>query len=266
MLAATLQMQPALGDIALNLQRIEAAAAAAAAMGATFLVAPEMAVTGYNIGKDLRSLAQPREGAIADGLAAIAHKQGIAVIAGFPEREGNAIYNAAALALPDGNRVFYRKCHLFGAAETVAFTRAADVSPLVTIGGLSCGMLICYDIEFPEWVRTLVLRGAELIITPSALPRSAFNNRVSKSVIPARALENHVFIAYAGLCGREGEAEYQGGSVIAGPDGETLARAGDGEALLIAKIDPERYLGSGLDPYLADRRPDLYGALSISTP
>lgn len=257
MIAATLQMQPTPGDIAQNLQRIEAAAVAAASFGASFLVAPEMSTTGCAIWNDNARLAQSRDEPIVKRLKGIAKTQNITVVAGFPERDGNEVFNTAAIAIPDGNVVFYRKCHLFG-PEKLVFGAADQLSPLVSIGGMKVGFLICYDIEFPEWVRALVLRGAELIIAPSALPRSPSNNRVSKSLIPARALENHVFIAYSGLCGNSGEAAYQGGSVVVGPDGESLARAGDGEALLLVALDPTRYTGTGLDPYLEDRRPELY--------
>ena len=71
----------------------------------------------------------------------------------------------------------------------------------------------------------------------------------------------NVFIIYAGLCGEENATPYQGNSVIVGPDGEDIARAGMDDTLLLAAIDPARYAGLMLDPYLSDRRPELYGKL-----
>ncbi len=134
------------------------------------------------------------------------------------------------------------------------------------IGDLRVGVLICYDVEFPEMVRCLVLPGPNMIVVPTALPRGTPVNRVSSSMIQTRALENHIFLVYADLCGEEHGTPYQGGSIIAAPDGEVLARAGDGATLLITELDPRRYHAAGLDPYLQDRRPEIYGDLRQSCP
>jgi predicted amidohydrolase len=260
MLVAALQMQPA-GTVEANLASIETAATAAAAFGAKLLVTPEMGVTGYAIWDDIPRLAESRFGPIIQRLIAIATASKISVVAGFPERDGETIYNAAALISPDGKTAFYRKCHLFGPYEKAAFSPASDLSPIVRIGDLKIGMLICYDVEFPEMVRCLALAGANMIVVPTALPRGAPANRVSSSMIQTRAFENHVFLIYADLCGEENGTPYQGGSVIAAPDGEVLARAGDSATLLITDINLQRYDAAGLDPYLQDRRPDIYRGL-----
>jgi len=260
MRVAALQMQPA-GTVEGNLAVIEKAAAAAAAFGAKLLVTPEMGVTGYAIWHDIPRLAETRSGAIIQGLTAIAVAHDITIVAGFPEREGATIYNAAAMIRPGGEADFYRKCHLFGPLEKAAFSPAAELSPIVQVGDLKIGMLICYDVEFPEMVRCLVLAGADMIVVPTALPRGAPANRVSSSMIQTRAFENHVFLIYADLCGEENATPYQGGSIIAAPDGEVLARAGDGATLLVTELDPRRYDAAGLDPYLQDRRPEIYAGL-----
>lgn len=261
MLVAALQMQPA-GTVEANLAGIETGAAAAAAFGAKLLVTPEMGVTGYAIWNDIPRLAETRTGPIIQRLTALAATNDITIVAGFPERDGVKIYNATAMIRPDGKAAYYRKCHLFGPLEKAAFSPAADLSPIVRIGDLNIGMLICYDVEFPEMVRCLALAGANMIVVPTALPRGAPANRVSSSMIQTRAFENHIFLVYADLCGEENATPYQGGSIIAAPDGELLARAGDGATLLITEIDPRRYDSAGLDPYLQDRRPEIYRGLS----
>ncbi len=258
MLVSALQMQPIPAEAEANLARIEKAARSVASFGAELLVTPEMGITGYAIWDDIARLAEGRDGPMVQGVARIARELRITVVAGFPERDGEAVYNTAIIARPDGVRQFYRKCHLFGPLEKRAFDAAAAHSPIVTIGGMRAGMLICYDVEFPEMVRSLVLAGAEILLVPTALPKGAPANRVSLSMVPTRAFENHVFIIYAGLCGQENGTDYQGGSAIVGPDGETLARAGDGETLLITDLVPSRYKAANLDPYLDDRRPALY--------
>jgi predicted amidohydrolase len=257
MKVAALQMQPA-GSVAKNLRSIEAAARSAAAYGATVLVTPEMGVTGYAIWDDVQRLAQARDGAIVTAICAIARAQNLAIVAGFPEREGEVVYNCVVLAQADGRVTFYRKCHLYGALESAAYRASDCLAPLVSLGGLKTGLLICYDVEFPEMVRSLVLAGAEMILVATALPRGQAASRVSNVMIATRALENHVFIVYADLCGVENDTPYEGGSVIAGPDGEILARAGYAEALLITDVDVSAYDRVNLDPYLVDRRPAIY--------
>jgi predicted amidohydrolase len=254
---AALQMQPT-GSVAGNLAAIARAARAAAQFGAQLLVTPEMGVTGYAILDQIAGLAEPADGEMMATLSDISKSEDIALVAGFPERAGNIVYNSAALIQPDGGKTIYRKCHLFGPLEKAAFTPADALSDIVTIGGIKAGMVICYDIEFPEYVRSLVLAGAELVIAPTALPRNASAKLVSETMIPIRAFENHVFVIYAGLCGEEHGTPYQGGTAIAGPDGEFLARAGSSETLLIADLNPSYYATLELDPYLEDRRAGLY--------
>jgi predicted amidohydrolase len=263
---AALQMQPVPADPEQNLGRIEQAAEAAAKGGASLLVAPEMAVTGYAIWEDIERLAEPSDGQSATRLSRLSRKLNIALAVGFPERADKRVYNAVLLARPDGNVTVYRKCHLYGRREQAIFTPGNARSPIIDIGGLRVGMLICYDVEFPEWVRSLVLAGAELLVVPTALPRGGASDFVSSSLVPTRAYENHVFILYGGLCGAERGTQYQGGSVIVGPDGQAVARAGSDEALLLARLEPGRYDPRELDPYLADRRPELYQALITPHP
>ncbi len=127
------------------------------------------------------------------------------------------------------------------------------------LDGLKIGILICYDVEFPEAVRSLALAGAELIAVPTALIRPF--EFVARVLVPARAIENQVFVAYAGLCGDEGDLGYCGLSCIVGPDGQDLARAGTDPALLFADVDPSTIPECRkTNPYLSDRRPALYAA------
>jgi predicted amidohydrolase len=258
MLLAVLQMQPVSANAVANLAQIAAAARSAKASGAALLVTPEMGVTGYAVWDDVARIAEGRSGAIVARLSALARETEVAIVAGFPERDGGAVYNTVALAKPDGGMQFYRKCHLFGPHEKQAFSSGCILSPVFEVGGLRAGLLVCYDVEFPEMARSLALAGAELLLVPTALPRSGPNDRVSRSMVPTRALENHFFVAYAGLCGQEKGQAYQGGSVIVGQDGEDLARAGLAPALLLARLHPGVHAGGEPDPYLVDRRPTLY--------
>ena len=132
----------------------------------------------------------------------------------------------------------YRKCHLFGELDRAMFRAGSGPSALVDLCGVRIGLLICYDVEFPESVRLLALAGADLVAVPTAL-MDPFEV-VARTVVPARAIENQVFLAYANRCGREGDLRYCGQSCVVGPDGADLARAGRGEELILAELDLER--------------------------
>ncbi|MCK8681454.1 carbon-nitrogen hydrolase family protein [Streptomyces lichenis] len=258
---ALLQSSGRLGDVAANLKVLDQAAARAAATGAGLLVAPEMFLTGYAIGDGIARLAEPADGPAAQAVAALAAHHGLAIAYGYPERDGAAVYNAAQLVGPDGTRLAnYRKTHLYGGFETDSFT--AGEQPLVQaeLNGVRVGLIICYDVEFPENVRTHALAGTELLIVPTALMHPA--EIVAESVVPVRAFENQLYIAYANRAGVEGEFEFVGLSALAGPDGTARARAGRGEELVMGDVDPELLAASReANPYLRDRRPDLYTSL-----
>lgn len=118
---AALQMRAVAGDPAANLARIERAAVEAAAAGATLLVAPELAVTGYGAGEAIGDLAEGADGPIVDRLAAIARNAGLAIACGIAERDGGDVYNSAVLIEPAGRRTVYRKSHLYGPYERGLF-------------------------------------------------------------------------------------------------------------------------------------------------
>lgn len=231
--------------------------------GCDLVVFPELFASGYNIGDHVFELAEPMDGPTAAALSTVAAEHRVAVLAGYPEQGEAGVYNSAMLIGPDGEPIANaRKTHLFGATEKRLFA-AGEGLTLARLGNLTLGILICYDVEFPEAVRALALEGAQLVAVPTALMRPF--DRVAEWLVPVRAFENQLFVAYANRCGREGDLEYCGASCIIAPDGSELARAGRAEELLIAQIHPEAYAQSrDQNPYLSDRRPELYRAVAGS--
>jgi predicted amidohydrolase len=229
----------------------------AAAQGSRMVIFPEMFLTGYNIGNALFKLAEPSDGPSAAAVGEIARETGVLLLYGYPERSGDRIFNSALLVNSAGSVIAnYRKTHLYGSEENRLFQRG-DSLLVVELDGLKIGILICYDVEFPEAVRTLALAGAELIAVPTALIQPF--DIVARTLVPARAFENQVYVAYAGMCGGERGLGYCGLSCIVGPDGRDLARAGTGPALLFADMDPAAISrGRQSNPYLSDRHPELY--------
>lgn len=241
-----------------SLAALSRAASRAAAAGARLLVASELYLTGYAVGGRVEELAEEADGPGARAVARIASEHGLAIAYGYPERSGRSVHNAVRLIGPDGAGLAnYRKTHLYGAFEKEHFTPGGELVVQAELDGVRLGLLICYDVEFPEPVRAHALAGTELLLVPTALMRPY--ETVAHTVLPARAWESQLYIGYANRCGREGSFDFAGLSCLAAPDGTVRARAGAGEDLLLADADPRLLTASRAEnPYLTDRRPELY--------
>ncbi|MEU9212846.1 carbon-nitrogen hydrolase family protein [Streptomyces sp. NPDC048415] len=261
MRTALLQSSGRPGSTVENLKVLDEAAGRAAVAGAGLVVAPEMFLTGYAIGDDIARLAEPADGDSAAAIAEIATRHGVAVAYGYPERAGEQVYNSAQLISAEGIRLAnYRKTHLFGCFERDHFTPGEQPVVQAELGGLRVGLMICYDVEFPENVRAHALADTDLLLVPTAQMHPF--QFVAESVVPVRAFENQMYVAYVNRTGPEGEFEFVGLSTLAGPDGVARARAGRGEELVLADADPALLAASReANPYLKDRRPGLYGSL-----
>lgn len=251
-------------DPAANLERL--AMAIAEAGQPRLLICPEMYMTGYNIGAAATAAAaQSAGGAWADAIAAIARKTGSAVLYGYPERgDDGKIYNSAQLVDRDGQRLLnHRKAHLFGEIDRCAFSEGDGSPDVAMLDDTKIGVLVCYEVEFPENVRMLALAGADFAAVPTALMQPY--DFVANEMVRTRAYENQIFLAYANRCGSEAELTYLGKSCIVAPDGADLARAETGEAVITAQLDFAAMAGSrALNTYLPDRRPEVYRPLSQS--
>ena len=251
-------------DVAAALDLLERTATETAARGGTMLVCPEMYLTGYAIGAEAaRRLAEPVDGPSATRAAAIARRTGVALLYGYPElgRDGQ-VYNAAVLIDRQGRTLLnYRKTHLFGDLDRGMFAAGDALPEPAEVDGLRIGVLICYDLEFPENARAWALAGCDLLAVPTAnMEPYEF---VGGPMVRTRAFENQMAVAYANRCGAEGELRYFGQSSIAAPDGEVLAVAGRDAALIMADLDPaDLARRRRINTYLRDRRPALYGDLT----
>lgn len=243
-----------------NLEIIRSAALSAAKQGARLLIFPEMFLTGYNIGDAVFELAEPADGPSAQMAAAIARQANIALLYGYPEKSDAGVYNSAILIDRHANiRANYRKTHLFGHEENRLF-QAGNTLVLTQLEGLTIGILICYDVEFPEAVRALTNAGAQLIAVPTALMKPYC--QIAETVIPARAYESQVFVAYVNRIGTERSMTYCGLSSMIGPDGYPLLKKGPGEdGVFCANVEISAITATRKEnPVLRDRRPELYSA------
>jgi predicted amidohydrolase len=239
-----------------NLRRLDAACTSAAAAAVDVLITPEMFTSGYAIGRaEAERLAEPAGGPVQAAVADLARRHGLAIVFGHPERapQGRA-YNAATMIGPDGLVLGrHRKVHLYGDVDREQFAPGPSRPAAFDVAGSRAGMLICYDVEFPEAVRQLAIDGARTVLVPTANMTGC--EQVQDFLVRARACENGCAIGYANYCGADGVFSYGGRSLICGPDGAVLAEASVAdEELLIADL-PAEFTGT---PYLADRRPGLY--------
>ena len=258
---ALYQCPPLPLDIDANLQRLQDALDQSA--GSDLLVLPEMFLTGYNIGHEaVNRLAQARDGSAAQRIATMARTAGIAIAYGYPERgQDGTLYNAVQVFDAQGRSLCnYRKTHLFGELDRGMFSPGADDFPVFELNGWKLGVLICYDLEFPENTRRLALAGADLILVPTANMRPY--EFIAELTVRVRAHENQCYVAYANYCGHEGSIHYCGLSSIAAPDGSCLAQAQQDTALTYGTLDRQLLERSrATTSYLPDRRPALYRRL-----
>ncbi len=253
---ATLQMKSVPGDVAANLARVEQAAREAAAKGASLLMTPELGLTGYGAGDIIRDLAEPADGALVQRLQTVSAQSGIAIIAGFAERAEGTVYNSAVYVDGDAAPVVYRKSNLYGDYERGLFTPAEPETVTFNHRGVRCGMLICYDVEFPENVRRLALAGVDAVLVPTALPAGYSGTFIADHMIQTRAFENQIFVAYINHCGADERFTFAGSSRIAAPDGSLLASAAShGETLMVVNVDPVTFsVSKAENTYLTDLR------------
>jgi predicted amidohydrolase len=253
---AAWQCQPRPLDLAGNLRRLDEICAQAAAERVEVLVTPEMFTSGYGLTPEqVLTLAEDAGGPTENAVAQIAQRHRLAIVYGHPERAAAAgAYNAAALVGPDGVvRGRHRKVHLFGDVDRRLFVPNPAPPAAFDFDDARVGLLICYDVEFPEAVRRLASDGAQTVLVPTA--NMAGFEVVQQVLVRARACENGCGVVYANYCGADDLFEYNGLSVICGPDGEVLAQAGvESEELIVADLP-----GASAGTYLADRRADLYG-------
>jgi predicted amidohydrolase len=265
---AVCQVSLHVGEVVKNRATALAALGAAADRGARIVVLPELTPSGYVFASpaEARSMAEPPDGPTVTQWAEVARRRGLVIVGGFNELGGDGqLYNSAVLLDPDGTRAVYRKAHLWD-EECEFFVPGADPPPVVATEFGRIAMMICYDAEFPEWVRLPALAGADLLAVPTNWPAEPVPPGERPNVVTnvqAAAFANHLFIAAACRCGTERGVSWFGGSLIAGPDGYPLAGpagAADPE-LLIADCDLSRARSKATsphnDPHL-DRRPALY--------
>jgi predicted amidohydrolase len=222
------------------------------------IVFPELFLTGYSISEKLFELAESIEGPSIIRLKEIARQNHISIVIGFPEKDINGkIYNSAVLLNERGEiQGISRKVHLYGKEQDM-FSPGDSLEVFNTVLG-TVGVTICYDFEFPENIRALAIKGAQIVIVISAnmFPWHKHQEIYSFS----RAMENQIFLALANRIGTENDLVFCGRSCVISPNGEVLVKAVKEATILSCDINTNliQDVRKGGTYYLRDGKPYIF--------
>lgn len=263
---AVVQFTPRFGDKESNLSRMRKLVED---ISADIFVFPELCTTGYFFlsRQEVAKVAETAAGTGSQFFRDMARNKDAVVVAGFAERHHRHLYNACLVVVPEEKKpyvyrkthLFYKEKHCFDPGDTGFFV-VADKKRDVCIGPM-----VCYDWRFPESARVLTLLGADLIACPANLITEAW-----RRVMPARAIENHVYLAVANRAGfekRKGEElHFKGYSAVYDYSGRQIKKAGkEKDEVLLAEISPLKTRDKSFNPInnvLTDRRPQHYRPLT----
>ncbi|NYI99629.1 putative amidohydrolase [Nocardioides thalensis] len=247
----------------------------AAEQGADVVVLPELVTTGYSFGTRAAAFAHAEpvpDGPTVHAWSELAASLGLHIVGGLAERDGARLFDTAVLVGPDGYIGRYRKTHLWN-AEKLWFTPGDLGYPVFDTVLGRIGLLICWDIWFPEVPRLLAAQGADLICsinnwvwTPPPLFDGAGRCMASYLTMTA-AHVNNVFIAASDRIGSEGDAKFLGCSLIAGTNGWPVGEVADAtsETMIVADLDlmesRSAPIWNNLNDLVRDRRTDLYDGM-----
>ena len=232
----------------------------AAASGAAMVCFPEQFATGWDPCSGAH--AEDTSGSTVSILRELAKENNISVLGSFRERTENLPKNTAIVIGSDGNILSeYAKIHLFSyGSEHKGFTPGSELG-IFTLGPLTCGIAICYDLRFPELFRLYAKKGVQAVFVPAAWPAGRMKHW--ELFITVRACENQIYVTGINTTGRTPVDQYVGGSMTADPHGAVISRANEAEQLLFCELDPEAVKAARTSfPVAKDCRDDLYQALS----
>jgi predicted amidohydrolase len=198
------------------------------------IVLPELWATGFAY-ENLQELTR-RMPEIMEDLLALAAEYDLYIAGSLPEHKDGSYYNTLFITGPEGLSGFYHKQRLFSPmAEESFFTPGMDPQPARTALGLIAG-LVCYDLRFPELLRSQTALGADLLVISAQWPAARINHW--RILVQARAIENQMFVIASNRCGTTDNTTFGGHSMIVGPDGSILLEAGGEEECRGTLIDP----------------------------
>lgn len=255
---ALAQLDIKFGQPAKNQQLIRNYVKEAARQGATIVVFPEMWNTGYALSQ-LETLADFNGETTKALLSQLAHQYQINIVGGsVATQENGKFFNTTYIVDQDGELVAsYRKVHLFGLMHEDEYLTAGDQENFFSLAKIPSASFICYDLRFPEWIRTVASHGADILYFPAEWPLSRISQW--KILLQARAIENQAYVVAVNRVGDDPENHFGGHSLVIGPTGEVLVECDDREQLMVTTLDLANLESArGKIPVFNDRWPKLY--------
>lgn len=223
------------------------------------IILPEMWNTSYDL-NNLRDKADRNGQPSAVYMSKLAHDHGVNIIAGsISDTRNDKIYNSSYIFNRQGNLAFrYDKVHLFGLMNEESCLSPGQQRAVFELDNMKCGVIICYDLRFPELIRALALDGIEILFVPAQWPHPRMHPW--RTLLQARAIENQMYVAAVNRVGKEGEAVFFGHSMVVDPLGEVMIEADEEERILTVDIDLQkiRKIRQHMTCF-TDRRPETYG-------
>lgn len=257
MLLSAIQMSCVVGNVEANLERSLKLIDRAAESGPDLICFPESVLDGYACrSPDIASLSRPVPGPETDRIADAARRHDAWICWSLAEAADGGVFNTALLFDRSGEiRLHYRKSHLCAEVGEPKAYRPGDRLDVVDVDGVSVGIMICFDRHYPEAARALRLKGAQLILHPTATVWFTPNPRsINTAMMRTRAYENRCWLLSVN------QVNYNGGSALFGPWGDVATVAELGEEILTAEIGPEELtrVPSNHFGLMEARRPELY--------
>lgn len=258
MKTAAIQMEVTYGRKGENFNRAAMLVAAASSSGADTVLLPEMWDYGY-FPQDIESAADEDGMETKAFLSSLSLMWGVNIVGGsVTTKKRGKFYNTCYVFNRSGHlEAEYDKTHLFSPLGEDKQYEKGESAGLFVLDGVRCGILLCYDLRFPELSRSLALAGAQVLFVSAFWPEE--RRKALLTLSRCRALENEMFVVLSSAVGKTALLDGAGYSTIYGPSGEKLAAFEDGETVIVASLDEKALLAARKDiPVYSDRRPDLY--------
>ncbi|BDR58006.1 carbon-nitrogen family hydrolase [Xylocopilactobacillus apicola] len=258
MRVALAQMDIKLADPDFNFRFVEKVIEKSAQEGSDVVVLPEMWNTGYAL-DHLNELADPLGQRTKTELGKLAKAYHLNIVGGSVAlARDNNFYNEMMIFNRAGELIgSYDKVHRFGLMAEDRYIMAGSKENIFSVDGVLSTGVICYDIRFPEWLRKMAAKGAQIIFVSAEWPTARIKQW--RLLLQARAIENQAFVVAVNRVGSDMDNEFGGDSLIVDPLGEIIAEAGEEEQLMICEFDESTVKQvRGQMPVFADRRTELY--------
>lgn len=236
LLMSLVQFDIKAGDPETNREKVKDMIEKAAVSKPDIIILPEMWNTGYSF-EMLEEICDRKGCPSIELIQHLAGRHSVNIVAGsIADLRQENVYNTCYLVDRKGNRLGeYSKVHLFRLMGEDKFLTPGDTPGLFELEGIKFGVIICYDLRFPELVRGLALKGAKIVFVTAQWPHPRQEHWVT--LLKARAIENQLYVVAVNRVGKSRDNHFFGSSMVIDPWGNVLVQAGDKEAVINARID-----------------------------